>query len=68
MHTIEAAVILPIIFFFAIGFISISLRYTEILSKHTENVSNEMRQHSVSNADIARGGDIIYEIYREIKG
>lgn len=67
MHTIETAIILPLIMLFTAALIFICLRYTEITSKHAEILSREAGKHTVSNTDIARGGDIIYELYREYK-
>ena len=63
MHTIETAIVMPIIFYLAIGCISMCLRFAELAGAHAQALSDTYQQETLSNTDIARGGDVLYELY-----
>ena len=56
---------MPIIFYLAIGCISMCLRFTELACTHAQALNDTEQQETFSNTDIARGGDVLYELYTE---
>ena len=65
MHTLETSIILPAVLFFILVAVCISLKYTEVVSKHADKLEASAYETTTNNVDILRGGAILYEIYEE---
>lgn len=68
MYTIETAIVMPVILFFILVSLCICLKYTEIISCHADVLRESALQNKINNADIARGGAVLYDFYEKHTG
>jgi len=68
MHTLETAIILPAILIFAAVVICISLKYTDMVSQHADEIAKSVPEEVISHTDVARGGVILDELYENYAG
>ncbi len=64
VHTLETAIILPVLILFVFMTLFSAFEYARLMSVHAERLYDAAEDRSVSNTDIARCGDIIYEIFK----
>lgn len=65
MYTIETAIVVPVLLFMILICISISLKYTEMMSAYATACREAIPDDRISNTDAARAGDILYEVFQK---
>ncbi len=68
MHTIETAIVMPVLLLFLLLSVCVCLKYTEQISRHSDTLRESFFEKRISNTDIARGGAVLYETYRKHAG
>ena len=68
MHTLETAIILPAVLFFAVVIICVSLKYTDMVSQHADKNKASVPEELISHTDVVRGGAILSELCENYSG
>ncbi|MFR1517484.1 MAG: TadE/TadG family type IV pilus assembly protein [Clostridia bacterium] len=64
MHTIETAIVMPVLFFFIFVSMSVCLRYMQRIVRNADALRESAAVYTISNTDIARGGAELYALYQ----
>ena len=68
MNTIETAIVMPVILFFLVASVCISLKYTELLSEYSERLAASCFEECIGNAAVTRCGDLLSDLYENYAG
>ena len=68
MHTLETAIVLPAILVFIAVVICISLKYTDMVSQHADELKTSVPTEIINHTDVVRGGVVLEELFDKYEG
>lgn len=68
MHTLEAIIVIPAVLLFILIIICVSLKYSDMVSKHADEMSASVSEEVINHTDVVRGGVVLDELYGKYAG
>lgn len=68
MHTLETSIILPAVLLFVTVIVCVSLKYSDMVSQHADEIAASVPEEKISHTDVVRGGVVLNELYEKYLG